>query len=70
MEFSRHARQSMKLYKISRDDVMAVLDSPRDTSEDLDGNPIFDGVVGDRVIRVVIPKDNPNRVKTTFPRRK
>lgn len=70
MEINRHVRRRMKLYKITREDMLAVMAAPREIGQDEDGNPFYDGVVGDRVIRVVIRRDNPSMFKTTFPRRK
>ncbi|WP_217913258.1 DUF4258 domain-containing protein [Miltoncostaea marina] len=70
MKFNRHSRRRMKLYGITEAEVAAVVSSP-DAEQDADeqGNPRYTARVGGRVVRVVISADDPEMVKSVFPRR-
>ncbi|MGH2956132.1 MAG: DUF4258 domain-containing protein [Solirubrobacterales bacterium] len=68
MEFTRHARNEMRLYSISRAEVEAVVDSPLTSSSDRRGNPRLTGPANDRIIVVVLARDDPSLVITTFER--
>ncbi len=66
MRLSRHAKNEMRLYKITAADVESVVAAPRSTGRDEKGNPRLGGLdANDRV--VVVADDDPDFVITTFP---
>jgi Domain of unknown function (DUF4258) len=68
MRFSRHAKNEMRLYKITRADVETVVTHPAVRSIDSRGNPLLTGAdATGRAIIVVIADDDPDYVITTFP---
>ena len=68
MRFSRHAKNEMRLYGITRADVGAVLAAPAARALDARGNPRLTGPdANGRAIIVVVADDDPNFVITTFP---
>lgn len=68
VRFSRHAKNEMRLYDITRADVAAVIAAPAITGTDDRGNPRLTGPdANSRAIIVVIADDDPNFVITTFP---
>ena len=68
MRFSRHAKNEMRLYKITAADAAAVIASPSSTDRDAKGNPRLTGPdANGRAIIVVIADDDPGFVITTFP---
>jgi hypothetical protein len=69
MRFSRHARNAMRLYRIERVDVDAILALPAETGQDGRGNHFVIGYLGERRIRVVIAADDPDFVITVHERR-
>lgn len=68
MRFSRHAKNEIRLYKITLADVRAVIDRPAMTARDARGNRLLTGpaAIG-RAIIVVVADDDPNFVITVFP---
>lgn len=67
MRLSRHARNEMRLYRISSQDVDVTVTSP--TSRELDdrGNARLSGETSDgRPILVVVARDDPDFVITVF----
>lgn len=69
MKLSRHARNEMRLYGISADDVAAVIASPDAREVDERGSARLTAEVGDgRRILVVVAGDDPSFVITVFPR--
>jgi hypothetical protein len=68
MEFTRHARNEMRLYSIDRTEVEAVIAAPLETRSEGQGKLRLIGEVGGRAIVVVIAGDDPNLVITTFER--
>jgi hypothetical protein len=69
MRLSRHARNEMRLYGISGDDVEAVLAKPAGRATDERGNERLVGNAADgRPILVVVARDDPAFVITVFVR--
>jgi Domain of unknown function (DUF4258) len=67
VRLSRHAKNEMRLYRISETDVAATIDQPFDTAPDERGNLRLSGETGDRrPILVVVAADDPDFVITTF----
>jgi hypothetical protein len=69
VRFTRHARQRLKLYRVTRDQAEAIADSGALTGEDARGNPRRTGAVEARTIVVVIALDNPDLIITLYERR-
>jgi Domain of unknown function (DUF4258) len=68
VQFSRHAKNEMRLYGISRADVEGVVSRPVLESVDERGNPRLTGFdLGERAIIVVVADDDLDFVITTFP---
>lgn len=68
VRFSRHAKNEMRLYKITPADVAAVVASPVVAGVDARGNPLLTGPdAHGRAIIVVVADDDPGFVITTFP---
>jgi hypothetical protein len=68
MRFSRHAKNEMRLYKITPADVGAVVAAPNETGLDARGNRRLTGPdANGRAIIVVVVADDPDFVITTFP---
>ena len=69
MRLSRHARNEMRLYGISVEDVEAVIDAPAIREVDERGNARLSAEAGGgRRILVVVARDDPDFVITVFPR--
>lgn len=67
MNFSRHAKNEMRLYGISEEDVEATIANPRRRAADERGNRRLSGETSDgRPILVVVAVDDPQFVITTF----
>jgi hypothetical protein len=67
MRLSRHAKNEMRLYGISRDDVESALASSAKRERDDRGNTRLRGETGDgRRILVVVAQDDPAFVITVF----
>ena len=70
LRLSRHARNRMRWFRLTRLDVLAVLASPARTGQDAEGNRLIDGVIRGRCIRVVLAHDDANRVISVFERKR
>jgi hypothetical protein len=67
MRLSRHARNEMRLYRISEQDVEATMSSPSGRELDDRGNARLGGETRDgRPILVVVARDVPDLVITVF----
>jgi hypothetical protein len=67
MRLSRHARNEMRLYRISAHDVDAAVSTPARRDLDERGNARLAGETGDgRPILVVVARDDPDFVITVF----
>jgi Domain of unknown function (DUF4258) len=67
MRLSRHARNEMRLYGISQEDVESAVGSPTGRESDNRGNARVTGETGDgRSILVVVAQDDPDFVITVF----
>ena len=69
LRLSRHARNAMRLYRVGRTDVDAILANPVETGQDGRGNLVVIGYLGRRRIRIVIAADEPDFVITVHERR-
>jgi hypothetical protein len=68
MRFSRHARNEMRLYRISVQDVETAVARPICRGGDRKGNVRLSGETGaGRPILVVVAGDDPDLVVTVFP---
>lgn len=68
VRFSRHAKNEMRFYAILFAEVEMVASHPFRKEVDKRGNPRLTGFGrGDRAIIVVLAKDDPDFVITTFP---
>jgi hypothetical protein len=68
VRFSRHAKNEMRLYKITIADVESVVAAPNSTHRDVKGNPRLGGLdANGRAIIVVVADDDRDFVITTFP---
>jgi hypothetical protein len=68
VRFSRHAKNEMRLYGISRADIEEAVARPRLIGADERGNPRLTGLDREgRAIIVVIADDDHDFVITTFP---
>lgn len=67
MRLSRHAKNEMRLYRISEEDVAAIVDQQAESEADERGNLRLAGETADgRRILVVVAGDDPDFVITTF----
>jgi hypothetical protein len=67
MRLSRHAKNEMRLYGVSADDVRATIANPAGRELDERGNARVFGETGDgRPILVVVARDDPDFVITVF----
>ncbi len=69
MRFTRHARQRLKLYRVTHDQAEAIAASGTPADPDAKGNPRRTGAVDARTIVVVIALDNPDLIITLYERR-
>ncbi|MGH2874231.1 MAG: DUF4258 domain-containing protein [Solirubrobacteraceae bacterium] len=67
MRLSRHARNEMRLYRISAEDVEAVVEAPTERALDERGNQRLGAErPGGRRILVIVAADDPEFVITVF----
>lgn len=66
---SRHGTGTLRQFRLSTSDLLAVLAHPTRTSHDRRGNVRVDGLVRGVEVRIVIAADDPNAVITVFERR-
>jgi hypothetical protein len=67
MKLSRHAKNEMRLYRISADDVKTTVADPIGQERDQRGNARLSGKTSDgRPILVVVAGDDPGFVITVF----
>jgi hypothetical protein len=67
MRLSRHAKNEMRLYRITAEDIEAVLSAPLTVEVDERGNRRLEGIALDgRHMLVVVAGDDPNFVITVF----
>jgi hypothetical protein len=69
VRFTRHARQRLKLYRVTRDQAEVIAGSGALADPDARGNPRRTGAVDARTIVVVIALDNPDLIITLYERR-
>ena len=66
MEFSRHARNRMRLYGLTIAEVEASIRAPREVERDDQGNALLVGTVGGRRLMTVLAADRPGYVITLW----
>ncbi|HZV74563.1 MAG TPA: DUF4258 domain-containing protein [Conexibacter sp.] len=66
MEFTRHARQRLKLYGVSREQATAIVAAGSEDGRDANGNPRYQGQVDGRNVRVIVALDNPSLIITLY----
>lgn len=66
MRFSRHAKNQMRLYGISRDQIVDLVAPPNRRGVDRRGNPVYSGVVGGLRIKAVLAWDDMETVITVY----
>lgn len=69
MEFTKHAKNRLKLYKLSRADAEFVVANPLRKERQPDGKWRYLGQIEGRWIRVIVPDDDPNLILSVHPRR-
>lgn len=69
MEFTRHARQRLKLYRVTREQAAAIVANGQADDRDERGNPRYQADVAGRRIRVIVALDNPSLIITLYERK-
>jgi len=69
LRLSRHARNQIRLYRVTIGDVEAVVANPAGSNQDGKGSRRLVGLVAGRRLRVVIAADDPGFVITVHERR-
>jgi len=64
LNYSTHARKRMRQRRISETEVESCLQNQEILYPDKKGNPKYEVRIGERYIKVVVAKDNPNYVIT------
>jgi hypothetical protein len=64
MRFTRHARNEMRLYKLTEADAKRVLANPIAIQIDPDGRRMYVGMAGGRRVRLILAGDDPELVVT------
>lgn len=70
IRYSRHARNRMRLWQISEEEVEAVVATPGERRRDADGHLVLVGWPGDRRIKVVAQEGPPLLIITVAARRR
>ena len=70
MEFTRHARNSMRRLGLTRADVAAIILRSDNVDRDPEGRARHVGVVDGRRIRIVLALENPSIVVSVHERRR
>jgi hypothetical protein len=68
VQFSHHAKNQLRLYGGTDEDVETVVRSGSGKGFDPRGNPMYRGFIGGRLTVIVIAADDPNYVITVFPK--
>lgn len=69
MQFSRHAKNELRLYNLIRADAELIVSSPVQVERESRGNWRYLGQVEGNWIVVVVAGDNPDVIITVHPRR-
>lgn len=64
LEYSPHSRKRMRQRRVSEAEVEACLENHEILYKDKKGNPKYSKHIGERYIKVVVDKDDPNLVIT------
>jgi hypothetical protein len=67
VRFSHHAKNKLRLYKVTVREVESVVENPFGKDSDPRGNPRYRGLIAGRPYCVVIALDQPDVVITHFP---
>ena len=66
MRFSRHAKNQMRLYGISRDQVVDLVASPNRHGVEGRGNVVYSGAAGGMRIKAVLAGDDMETIITVY----
>ena len=69
MRFTKHAKNRLRLYKLSHADVEFVVANPLRKERELPDKWRYLGQIEGRWIRVVVPDDDPDLIVSVHPRR-
>jgi hypothetical protein len=67
VELSRHAKNELRLYGGTREEVETAVKNPFGKRFEDRGNPVYLGIVDGRLFQVVVAADDSNYVITVFP---
>jgi len=70
VRFSHHAKNQLRLYGGTTEEVETVVRSKSGKSTDHRGNPLYRGFIEGRMTNVVVAADDLDYVITVFPREK
>ncbi|MBS1861075.1 MAG: hypothetical protein JSS68_05120 [Actinobacteria bacterium] len=70
MRFSHHAKNQLRLYGGTTEEVETVVQSRSGKSTDHRGNPLYRGFIDGQMASVVVAADDLDYVITVFPREK
>ena len=68
VRFSHHARNQLRLYGGTGEEVETIVQIQSGKGLDHRGNPLYRGIVDGRLTVVVVAADDPNYVITVFPK--
>jgi Domain of unknown function (DUF4258) len=69
VQFTKHAKNRLRLYKLTRADAEFVVANPLRVVPEADGKQRYLGQIEGRWIRVVVAGDDPNLILSVHPRR-
>jgi hypothetical protein len=67
VRFSHHAKNNLRLYKVTAQEVESVVGNPFGKESDERGNPRYLGLIANRRYVVVVALDEPSLIITHFP---
>ncbi|HET7455143.1 MAG TPA: DUF4258 domain-containing protein [Solirubrobacterales bacterium] len=69
MQFTKHAKNRLKLYKLTRADAEFIVANPLRKEREDDSKRRYLGQIEGKWIRVIVPDDDPNLIVSVHPRR-
>jgi hypothetical protein len=70
VRFTKHAKNRLRLYKLSRADAEFIVANPLRKERDDDSKWRYLGQIEGKWIRVIVPDDDPNLIVSVHPRRR
>jgi hypothetical protein len=67
VRLTRHARNNLRLYEVTAQDVESAARNPIGKDSDERGNPRYRGLIGGRPYLVVVALDEPDAIITHLP---